>query len=111
MDLKLHSISQLSRPVIYFLHNLSCHKKVSRLIIFGSRACGDYEQYSDIDLAVDAENFNREDWIELRETAYYQIRTVLQISIVNFSKNPIRLQNRILTDGFVIYEQQKKIIR
>ena len=109
MNLDLNNISPMSRPIISFLHELSCHKKVNRLIIFGSRACGDYDKYSDIDLAVDAQEFDREDWVKLRETAYYEIRTVLQISIVNFVKNPKRLQSRILQDGCIIYEQKKVI--
>ncbi|PHS30501.1 MAG: toxin-antitoxin system, toxin component [Sulfurovum sp.] len=91
--------------VINFLHELTGHGKINRLIIFGSRACGDYDAYSDVDLAIDAENFDRKDWVTLKEVAYYEVRTVLQISIVNFVRNPNRLQNRILEDGFIIYEQ------
>ncbi|KKL06801.1 hypothetical protein LCGC14_2592380, partial [marine sediment metagenome] len=75
MNLNLHNISPLPKPIISFLHDLSNHKKVSRIIIFGSRACDDYDKYSDIDLAVEAQEFDREDWIKLRETAYYDIRT------------------------------------
>ncbi|WP_101756627.1 nucleotidyltransferase family protein [Oceanicoccus sp. KOV_DT_Chl] len=111
MALNLQGISPLSKSVVEFLHELSCHAKVDRLIIFGSRACNDYDKYSDIDLAIDAESFNREDWIRLRMTAYYDVRTVLQISIVNFVSNPSRLQNRILEDGLIIYDGQKKVIR
>jgi len=63
MDLNLNYISPLPVTVVNFLHQLSCHEKVNRLIIFGSRACGDYDKYSDIDLAIDAKRFNREEWI------------------------------------------------
>jgi predicted nucleotidyltransferase len=80
--------------------------EVNRIIIFGSRACGDYEEYSDVDLAIDAEVMSSESWIKLRELAYYEVRTVLQISIVNYFKNPDRLKARILEDGKIIYEQQ-----
>ena len=105
MQLNLSGISPLPMTVIIFLHELTGHENIERLIIFGSRACGDYDTYSDIDLAIDAGNFDRKDWVTLKEVAYYEVRTVLQISIVNFVKNPIRLQNRILEDGFIIYEQ------
>ena len=108
MLLNLSEISHLPESVIGFLKELTCNIGVERLIVFGSRACGDYEQYSDLDLAIDAPSFNRVDWVRIREKAYYDVRTVIQISIVDFASNPMRLQERIMNDGVVIYEQQKK---
>lgn len=105
MSLNLGNISPLPLEVISFLQELSENEQVEKLIIFGSRACGDYDKYSDVDLAVVAPKYNRSDWILLRAKAIHDIRTVLKISIVNFVSNPLRLQNQIYKDGEVIYEQ------
>ena len=105
-SLNLLGISPLPDSVIDFISDISNIDEVNRIIIFGSRACGDYEKYSDIDLAIDAERMSNESWVKLRELAYYEVRTVLQISIVNYFKNPERLKIRMLEDGRIIYEQQ-----
>jgi len=56
-------------------------------------------------LAVVSSKFNRLEWISLKEDAYYDVKTILQISIVNFISNPTRLQERIIKNGMVIYER------
>lgn len=111
MTLDLKNISPLPEGVVYFLHDLCQDNLVEKLIVFGSRACGDYDKYSDVDLAVVAPHFIRADWVMLRAKAIHETRTVLKISIVNFLLNPPHLQERIYDNGVVIYEQCKKTIR
>ena len=103
MRLNLNKISPLPESIIEFLDYLTSIDCVKRIIIFGSRANSDYEKFSDLDLAIDAPNIEKRDWLRLKELAYYDIRTVLQISMVNFNTNPIRLQNQILKTGEIIY--------
>ncbi|ATD60401.1 hypothetical protein CNX70_09575 [Janthinobacterium svalbardensis] len=110
MLVNLHKISPLPDEAIEFLEDLSQRDSVETLIIFGSRACGDYEKYSDIDLAVIASSFVKEDWIMLRAKATYDVRVFFRISIVNFLSNPIRLQKRIYENGEIVYEKSKKAI-
>lgn len=105
MILNLDSVSPLKKEVIDFLTEMANNPKIEKLIIFGSRACGDYDQYSDIDLAVVAPGFTKADWVMLHARAIHEIRTVLRISIVNFVSNPERLQEQICKYGVVIYEQ------
>jgi predicted nucleotidyltransferase len=111
LRVSLHKISPLPIEAIEFLDQLSRRSSVEKLIIFGSRACGDYDKYSDIDLAVVASSFSKADWVMLRARAIHDVRVVFRISIVNFLSNPDRLQQRIYNDGEVIYEQPKKAIR
>ena len=111
MRVNLHKISPLPIEAVEFLDQLSQRSSVEKLIIFGSRACGDYDKYSDIDLAVVASSFSKADWVMLRARAIHDVRVVFRISIVNFLSNPDRLQQRIYTDGEVIYKQPKKAIR
>lgn len=103
MKLNLNKISPLPESIIEFLDYLSTIDCVKRIIVFGSRANSDYEKFSDLDLAIDAPQLKKIDWLRLKEEAYYDVRTVLQISMVNFNTNPIRLQNQILITGEIIY--------
>jgi uncharacterized protein len=105
MLINLHKISPLPKEAVEFLEELSRQDSVEKLIIFGSRACGDYEKYSDIDLAVVASSFTGDDWVMLRAKANHHVRVVFRISIVDFLSNPDRLQQRIYNDGEIIYEK------
>lgn len=111
MKLNLSNVSPLPIEAVNFLNELSQQDTVEKLIIFGSRACGDYDKYSDIDLAVIASSFSKADWVILRAKAIHEVRVVFRISIVNFLSNPERLQQKIYNDGEVIYEQSKKVTR
>lgn len=104
MPLNLNHVSPLPAEAIKFLNELCERDAVEKLIIFGSRACGDYEKYSDIDLAVVASSFTKSDWVMLRAKAIHDVRVVFRISIVNFLSNPAHFQQRIYKDGEVIYE-------
>ena len=108
MVLNLSDISPLPISVVEFLKELTQNILIERLIIFGSRAMGDYEEYSDLDLAIDAPQMGRGEWIQLKENAYYNVKSVLQISLVNFAQNPERLKKRMIQEGKVIYERKKK---
>ena len=103
MNLNLANISPLPIPVIEFLNNICKSSQIHRLIVFGSRAHNDYQQYSDIDLAVDAPEITKKEWLNIKETAYYDVRTVLQISLVHYNTNPQKLQNNIINTGEIIY--------
>lgn len=104
MIINLDKISPLNHEVILFFEELANNPKVEELIVFGSRACGDYDTYSDVDLAVVAPTFTKAEWVMLYAQAIHDIRTVLKISIVNYVSNPERLKKRIRQNGVVIYE-------
>ena len=108
VSLRMDGVSVVPASVLEFLETLAKDFRVSKLIIFGSRACGDHEEFSDVDLAIEADAFCRADWVALREKAYYDVRTVLNISVVDFLRNPERIRKHIIKNGVIIYEQQKK---
>lgn len=99
----LDKASPLSQEVVCFLNSLSENRYVNRLIIFGSRAIGDFELYSDLDLAIDAPRIPRFDWLKLREYTTYDLRAFIKISLVHFSTNPKKLRERIVKTGLIIY--------
>ncbi|MBK6825873.1 MAG: nucleotidyltransferase domain-containing protein [Chitinophagaceae bacterium] len=99
-------ISPLPQEVICFLTSLTTNNVIDRMIVFGSRAIGDYEKYSDLDLAIDAPKMSKLEWQKLKEYVTYDLRTVLRISLVYYSTNPPKLKERIKTTGTIIYGRQ-----
>jgi uncharacterized protein len=102
----LDKISPLPEEVISFLTDLTLNIKIERVIVFGSRSFGDYEPYSDLDLAIDAPQLSIHDWLKLKEFVTYDLKTVLRISLVHFSTNPEKLKERIIQTGKIIYVRQ-----
>lgn len=103
MEINLIDISPLPSSVIEFIWYLSKNNNVIRLIVFGSRANADFTKYSDLDLAIDAPSITKLEWLKIKEYAFYDVRTVIQISLIHFNTNPIRLQNQIVNTGKIIY--------
>lgn len=99
----LHKISPLSEEVVSFLVSMAKNRNVNKIIVFGSRAFGDYETYSDLDLAVDAPTIAKTEWLKLKEYVTYDLRASIKISLVHYSTNPVKLKDRITQTGIVIY--------
>jgi predicted nucleotidyltransferase len=102
----LECISPLSENVISFLATISRQESVRRIIVFGSRALGDYEEYSDLDLAVDAPDMTKSEWLKLKEFAIYDLDAFIKVSLVYYATNPDKLKDRINQTGKIIYERQ-----
>lgn len=102
----LEHISPLSETVISFLLTIAKVDSVNKIIVFGSRALGDYEKYSDLDLAVDAPGMTKFEWLKLKETAIYDLNTFIKVSLVFYSTNPDKLKDRINQTGKIIYVRQ-----
>lgn len=92
----LNNISPLTDEIISFLMDLAANGKVDKIIVFGSRALGDYESYSDLDLAIDAPTMEEHEWLKLREQVIYDLNAYLRISIVDYSTNPLKLKQNIV---------------
>lgn len=87
-----------------FLADIVANSSIRSLILFGSRAFGDHEARSDIDVAVCGSNITRLEWAKLRDAAY-SANTLYWISLVHFDRNPTALRQRILKTGIVIYDR------
>jgi predicted nucleotidyltransferase len=74
----------------------------SRILLFGSRARGNYTSTSDIDIAVDCgeDDFH----VQVIEE---EIRTLLKLDILHLHKANKRLQEEIAAAGIVLYEGTK----
>jgi predicted nucleotidyltransferase len=74
---------------------------IKRVILFGSRARGDFKKTSDIDIAVEGGNFARFALDVEEETS-----TLLEFDIVDMERDmQEELRKSIETEGKVIYEK------
>lgn len=101
----LETISPLSENVIAFIEKIAKQTSVLRIIVFGSRAFGDYEKYSDLDLAIDAPEMTKYDWLKFKEFAIYDLDAFIKVSLVYYATNPENLKDRINKTGKIIYER------
>ena len=86
----INEIQELAR-----IHNMN------KVILFGSRARGDFKRTSDIDLAAEGENFDRFALDIEEETS-----TLLQYDIVNLGRDmQEELREAIAREGIMIYEK------
>jgi predicted nucleotidyltransferase len=90
------------KPIVLDEISDLAHKyDVKKVILFGSRARGDFKRTSDIDIAVDGGDFVRFALDVDEETS-----TLLKFDIVDLKKNiQEELRNSIEKEGIVIYEK------
>lgn len=103
-DLKY--ISSIGKTEFSFIETLAKNKSVNKIILFGSRARNDFEEYSDIDLAVDCPTMTKYEWLKIKEYVTYDLDIFIRISLVPFHNNPKELKERILKTGITIYENK-----
>jgi uncharacterized protein len=95
------NIPKTVEPLLYEFRAMSF---VEKIILFGSRAFGDHDDRSDVDLAL-VGLITKRQWVHLREQAYHY-RTLYWVSIVHWDRNPPALQRRILETGVIIYDKK-----
>ena len=74
------------------------------ILLFGSRARGDADDRSDIDLAVKAPAVSDEDWLKLLGKVEEQPWTLLHVDLVRWEESSPRLREAIAREGVVLYE-------
>lgn len=75
--------------------------KAKRILIYGSRARGDFRATSDIDIAIDCGT--RE--VLARNAIDDEVKTLLKLDIVEIRKVAPKLQEEIEKEGALIYEE------
>lgn len=79
---------------------------IERIILFGSRAFGDHQPKSDVDIAVCGPNISRLKLASLRDQIA-SAPTLFQIAISHLERMPELLRLRVIETGVVIYERKK----
>ena len=96
------NINNIPESVKPFLTQIAAVKEVEALVLFGSRAVGDHDARSDVDIAVVGRNISKLQWAKLvAESA--KAHTLYRLSLTHFDSNPSKLQRRITETGVVIY--------
>lgn len=75
----------------------------SKILIYGSRARGDFKKTSDIDIAVECDDTNRV--AILNEILNEELPTLLKCEVVDFKKIDEKFKEEILREGIVVYEK------
>jgi len=83
---------------------------VHRVILFGSRARGDHQERSDIDLAVDAPDMDVVTWDKLCLSITHNSKTLLPIDLIWLQQAPAGLAMRIHDEGVVVFERKDESI-
>ncbi|KXG78808.1 hypothetical protein AN618_01460 [Fervidicola ferrireducens] len=79
---------------------------VQKVLLFGSRARGDFKKTSDVDLAIFSENITDREF-SLIVDEIDEIDTPLSFDVVHFEKlKKDSLKEKILKDGVLIYERK-----
>ena len=79
---------------------------VEKIILFGSRARGDEQERSDIDIAIAGPGITREEWLEMREYVEENAETLLFIDLVRFETASDQMKDSMDREGVVLYERQ-----
>ncbi len=102
MEQKSHSETRfgLKKKVLEEITILAEEHKLQKVILFGSRARGDYRRASDIDLAVKGGNISMFS-LDIEE----KVPTLLTFDVVDLSNNiSDELMESIEKEGIVLYE-------
>ena len=91
----------ISNKVIEEIQNIALKNHVNKVILFGSRARGDFYKKSDIDLAVEGGNF-----LGFSMSVDEETSTLLEYDIIELDRGiSEKLKDSIKRDGVVIYEK------
>jgi len=72
-----------------------------KIVIYGSRARGEFSETSDVDIAVECEE--GEEFI--RNGIDDDVRTLLKLDIINLGEVDQKLREEIRNEGIVVYEK------
>ena len=103
MLIRTHAIPQ---SALVFVEDLAHNPLVDAIILFGSRAVGDEDERSDVDLAICGPKISDEEWTRIRLSGD-DAQTLYRFTLVHFDRNPETLQKRILETGVFVYDRQK----
>ena len=82
-------------------------RKVSKLLLFGSRATNNAKRTSDIDLAVFGKDLSDRDLSLIRDDLEEKVKTPLKFDVLHFDTlGKKSLRDEILKEGVVIYESK-----
>ncbi|HEU5140354.1 MAG TPA: nucleotidyltransferase domain-containing protein [Bacillales bacterium] len=89
------------------IHVVSRYEDVQKVILFGSRARGDHDERSDVDLAVQGSDLSHDQWVKLSLTLEDELNSLLFVDVIRMESAPERLLASIQKEGKILYERGK----
>jgi predicted nucleotidyltransferase len=77
---------------------------IHQIILFGSRARGDADDRSDIDIAIEAPDLSKQDW-HIFLGIIDELPTLLSLDIIRLEEAPGELKANIYKEGKILYER------
>ncbi len=94
----------LQRDIKYILDAIRKHLQIEQVIIFGSRAMGNYKKASDVDIAVKGKNIDKRIILKLSDDLNEEYPLPYYFDIVNYNEITNKdLKQHIDNEGKVIY--------
>ncbi|WP_245804696.1 nucleotidyltransferase domain-containing protein [Halobacillus hunanensis] len=78
---------------------------IDRILLFGSRAYGDHQEDSDIDLAVIAPRMQQFEWLDFSDEIEDKVETLLSIDLIKWEGAPETLQQEINNCYQIVYSR------
>ena len=100
----MSKVQAILDQIVLRLHSI---QEVERVVLFGSRARGDAEERSDIDIAIDAPNASQRLWSDILEVVE-ESNTLLSFDIIRYDDASDNLRTAIETEGISLYERYKE---
>ncbi|WP_227394456.1 nucleotidyltransferase domain-containing protein [Jeotgalibacillus aurantiacus] len=83
---------------------VAAYPDVKRLLLFGSRAHGDYQERSDVDLALEAPGLSNDSWLLLCQEIE-ELETLLKIDLLRLDAAPEKLLHDVQRCHKVLFER------
>jgi predicted nucleotidyltransferase len=76
---------------------------ISKIILFGSRARGDHDERSDLDIAIAMKKSDKVVWHQVL-AVIDELPTLLKVDVINYTEASTALKSKIQQEGVIIYE-------
>lgn len=117
-DLDVSDLAVRSRPLYAgdprrlteyrFFREIAALPFVEKIALFGSRARGDHEERSDIDLCVFCGDAGEDEWLEVLACLERdRVDTLLKVDCTRFEASNAALRENVLTEGIVLFERKE----
>ena len=87
------------------VRRVAAQPHVRRIWLFGSRARGEARERSDVDLAIEAPEAGRREWLEVCRVVEDDADTLLPIDLIRLEEASAGLRARVHAEGRVLFER------
>jgi len=99
----------LERDFKYILEAVNKFPQIEKVIIFGSRAMGNYKTASDVDLAIKGKNINKKTIVKLSDELNEEYPLPYFFDVINYHDISNKaLKEHIDDKGKMIYDEKQK---